>query len=121
ELVAAVAEAGALGFLTALTQPTPEDLHLEIKRCREMTDRPFGVNLTMLPAIKPPPYEEYRQVVIESAIPVVETAGSDPSPHVPHFREAGVKIIHTCTSVRHALRAQRLGVTAVSIDGFECA
>lgn len=121
ELVAAVAEAGALGFLTALTQPTPEDLHLEIKRCREMTDRPFGVNLTMLPAIKPPPYEEYRQVVIESAIPVVETAGSDPAPHVPHFLEAGVKIIHKCTSVRHALRAQRLGVTAVSIDGFECA
>lgn len=121
ELVAAVAEAGALGFLTALTQPTPEALAHEIKRSREMTDRPFGVNLTMLPTIKPPPYEEYRQVVIESGVPVVETAGSDPAPHVPHFRDAGVKIIHKCTSVRHALRAQRLGVTAVSIDGFECA
>lgn len=121
ELVAAVANAGALGMLTALTQPSPEALQAEILRCRGLTDRAFGVNLTMLPTIKAPPYEEYRQVVIESGITVVETAGSDPSPHLPHLLTAGVKVIHKCTSVRHALKAQRIGVTAVSIDGFECA
>lgn len=121
ELVAAVANAGALGFLTALTQPTPEALDAEIRRCREMTDRRFGVNLTMLPTISPPPYAEYLQVVIEAGVPVVETAGSDPSEYVGPLLAAGVKIIHKCTSVRHALRAQRLGVHAVSIDGFECA
>ncbi|MGO0575510.1 NAD(P)H-dependent flavin oxidoreductase [Ornithinimicrobium panacihumi] len=121
ELVAAVAEAGALGFLTALTQPTPEALAAEIARTREMTDRTFGVNLTILPSITPPPYAEYRDVIIESGIRVVETAGNIPAEHVDAFRPAGVKVIHKCTSVRHALKAQQLGVDAVSIDGFECA
>ncbi|MDV6013418.1 nitronate monooxygenase [Haloechinothrix sp. LS1_15] len=121
ELVAAVANAGALGFVTALTQPTPEDLADEIARTREMTDRPFGVNLTILPAIDPPPYEEYRQAIIESGVPVVETAGFNPKDHLPAFAEAGIKVVHKCTSVRHAVKAQSLGVDAVSVDGFECA
>ncbi|MFE6389751.1 MULTISPECIES: nitronate monooxygenase family protein [Nocardiopsis] len=121
ELVAAVAEAGALGFLTALTQPTPEALAAEIRRCREMTDKPFGVNLTILPSINPPPYDEYRRVIIESGIGVVETAGFNPAEHIPEFHEAGVKVLHKCTSVRHALKAEKVGADAVSIDGFECA
>ncbi|MBE9372828.1 nitronate monooxygenase [Saccharopolyspora sp. HNM0983] len=121
ELVAAVADAGALGFLTALTQPTPEDLAKEIERCRELTDRPFGVNLTILPSINPPPYDEYRRVIVESGIPVVETAGFNPEEHLPEFREAGVKVLHKCTSVRHAIKAEEIGVDAVSVDGFECA
>ncbi|MEV0050150.1 nitronate monooxygenase family protein [Saccharopolyspora shandongensis] len=121
ELVAAVAEAGALGMITALTQPTPEDLVKEIARCREMTDKPFGVNLTILPTITPPPYAEYRQAIIESGIGIVETAGSNPAEQVAAFKPAGVRVLHKCTSVRHALKAQRLGVDAVSIDGFECA
>jgi NAD(P)H-dependent flavin oxidoreductase YrpB (nitropropane dioxygenase family) len=120
-LVAAVAEAGALGFLTALTQPTPEELAREIARCRELTDRPFGVNLTFLPAIDPPPYAEYRQAIVEAGVPIVETAGSNPTEHVAVFRAAGIKVIHKATSVRHALKAQSVGVDAVSIDGFECA
>src|SRR5213592_3721918 len=89
ELVAAVANAGALGFITALTQPTPEDLAKEIARCRELTDRPFGVNLTILPSINPPPYAEYRDVIVESGVPVVETAGFNPAEHLPAFRAAG--------------------------------
>ncbi|SNR87279.1 2-nitropropane dioxygenase precursor [Haloechinothrix alba] len=121
ELVAGVANAGALGFLTALTQPTPEALAKEIARTREMTDRPFGVNLTILPAIDPPPYEEYRDAIIESGVTIVETAGFNPQEHMPTFTEAGIKVIHKCTSVRHAVKAQALGVDAVSIDGFECA
>lgn len=121
ELVAAVANAGALGFITALTQSTPEDLAKEIARCREMTDRPFGVNLTILPAIKPPPYAEYRAAIIESGIGVVETAGNKPQEHVDEFRKHGIKVVHKCTSVRHALSAERMGVDAISIDGFECA
>ncbi|MEO0981938.1 MAG: nitronate monooxygenase family protein [Pseudomonadota bacterium] len=121
EMVAPVANAGALGFLTALTQPTPEDLAKEIARTREMTDKPFGVNLTILPAIKPPPYAEYRDVIIESGIKIVETAGYKPKEHVDHFKEHGVKVIHKCTAVRHALSAERMGVDAISIDGFECA
>ncbi|MEI6374029.1 MAG: nitronate monooxygenase [Actinomycetes bacterium] len=121
DLIAAVANAGALGFLTALTQPTPEALAAEIARCREMTDRPFGVNLTILPTINPVPYDEYRQAIIESGIKIVETAGSNPAPHLPAFKEAGVKIIHKATTVRHSLKAESLGVDAVSIDGFECA
>lgn len=121
ELVAAVADAGALGFLTALTQPTPEALALEIARCREMTDRPFGVNLTILPAISPPPYAEYRAAIIESGIGVVETAGYKPQEHVDEFKTHGIKVIHKCTAVRHALSAERMGVDAISIDGFECA
>jgi nitronate monooxygenase len=121
ELVAAVANAGALGFLTALTQPTPEALAAEIARTRELTDQPFGVNLTTLPAIDPPPYDEYRQAIVESGVGVVETAGYNPEPHIPDLHARGVKIIHKCTSVRHALKAQRAGVDAISIDGFECA
>lgn len=121
ELVAAVANAGALGMITALTQPTPEDLAKEIARTREMTDRPFGVNLTILPAITPPPYAEYRQAIIEGGVTIVETAGNLPAEHVEALQPAGVKIIHKCTSIRHALKAQSIGVDAVSIDGFECA
>lgn len=121
ELVSAVANAGALGFLTALTQPTPEELAKEIQRCKDMTDKPFGVNLTILPTITPPPYAEYRQAIIESGVKIVETAGSNPKEHIPHFKEAGIKVIHKCTSVRHAVKAQELGVDAISIDGFECA
>ncbi|WP_372351184.1 NAD(P)H-dependent flavin oxidoreductase [Streptomyces sp. KL116D] len=121
ELVSAVADAGALGFLTALTQPTPEALTREIARCREMTDRPFGVNLTILPSINPPPYDEYRRAIIESGVKVVETAGFNPEAHLPEFRAHGVKVLHKCTSVRHAVKAEQIGVDAVSIDGFECA
>jgi NAD(P)H-dependent flavin oxidoreductase YrpB (nitropropane dioxygenase family) len=121
ELVAAVAEAGALGCITALSRPSPEDLVGEIRRCRELTDKPFGVNLTILPTISPPPYAEYRRAIIEAGVPVVETAGSNPKEHVDDFKAHGIKVIHKATSVRHALKAQSLGVDAVSIDGFECA
>ncbi|WP_050395615.1 NADH:ubiquinone reductase, partial [Pseudomonas aeruginosa] len=107
--------------LSALTQPSPEALAAEIARCRELTDRPFGVNLTLLPTQKPVPYAEYRAAIIETGIPVVETAGNDPGEHIAEFRRHGVKVIHKCTAVRHALKAERLGVDAVSIDGFECA
>jgi nitronate monooxygenase len=121
ELVAAVANAGALGFITGLTQPTPEALASEIKRTRDMTDKPFGVNLTILPTINPVPYDEYRQAIIENGVKIVETAGNNPAPHLPHFKAAGVKIIHKCTSVRHGVKAQSIGVDCISIDGFECA
>lgn len=121
ELVSAVANAGALGFLTALTQPAPEDLVKEIARTRDLTDKPFGVNLTILPSISPPPYAEYRQAIIESGIGIVETAGYKPSEHIAEFKQHGVKVIHKCTAVRHALSAERMGVDAISIDGFECA
>lgn len=121
EMVAPVANAGALGFLTALSQPTPELLAKEIARTKEMTDQPFGVNLTILPAIKPPPYAEYRQAIIEGGIKIVETAGYKPQEHVDHFKQHGIKVIHKCTAVRHALSAERMGVDAISIDGFECA
>ncbi|MBW4815365.1 NAD(P)H-dependent flavin oxidoreductase [Rhodococcus qingshengii] len=121
ELVAAVANAGALGMLTALAQPTPDDLAREISRTRELTDQPFGVNLTILPTITPPPYDEYRNVIIDCGVKVVETAGSSPAPHLPHFHGAGIKVLHKCTSVRHAVKAQVLGVDGISIDGFECA
>ncbi|HST40893.1 MAG TPA: nitronate monooxygenase family protein [Conexibacter sp.] len=121
ELVAAVANAGALGCITALTQPTPEALAAEIARCRELTDRPFGVNLTILPSITPPPYAEYRQAIVEAGVTIVETAGANPAEHLAHLQPAGVKVIHKATSVRHALKAEALGVDAVSIDGFECA
>jgi NAD(P)H-dependent flavin oxidoreductase YrpB (nitropropane dioxygenase family) len=120
-LVSAVANAGALGFLTALTQPTPEDLVKEIQRCRELTDRAFGVNLTILPTLKPPPYAEYRQAIIESEITIVETAGNNPKEHIDELKKHGIKIIHKCTTVRHALKAESMGVDAVSIDGVECA
>jgi nitronate monooxygenase len=121
EMVAPVANAGGLGFLTALTQPTPEDLAKEIARTREMTDKPFGVNLTILPAIKPPPYAEYRQAIIEGGVKIVETAGYKPQEHIDHFKQHGIKVIHKCTAVRHALSAERMGADAISIDGFECA
>ncbi|WP_396655699.1 NAD(P)H-dependent flavin oxidoreductase [Microbacterium sp.] len=120
-LIAAVANAGALGFLTALTQPTPEALAAEIRRTRDLTDRPFGVNLTILPTINPVPYDEYRAAIIESGVTVVETAGSSPEPHLPDFHGAGVRVIHKATSVRHAVSAATKGVDAISIDGFECA
>jgi nitronate monooxygenase len=121
ELVAGVANAGGLGFITALTQPTPDELRREIDRCRTLTDRPFGVNLTILPAITPPPYAEYRQAIIDSGVKIVETAGYKPQEHVDHFKAHGIKVIHKCTAVRHALSAERMGVDAISIDGFECA
>jgi NAD(P)H-dependent flavin oxidoreductase YrpB (nitropropane dioxygenase family) len=121
ELVAATANSGALGFLTALTQPTPTELANEIARCRDLTDRPFGVNLTILPTINPPPYDEYRKVIVEAGIKIVETAGSNPGPHLPMFHDNGIKVLHKCTSVRHAVKAQDLGVDGISIDGFECA
>jgi len=121
ELVAPVAEAGALGFLTALTQPTPELLAKEIQRCRDMTDKPFGVNLTILPSLTPPPYEEYRAAIIEGGVKIVETAGYKPTEHIADFKAHGIKVIHKCTAVRHALSAERMGADAISIDGFECA
>lgn len=121
ELVSAVANAGAFGFLTALTQPTPEALAAEVERTRSLTDKPFGVNLTILPSLKPIPYEEYGRAIIESGIKVVETAGRSPEPFMPPFEAAGVKVIHKCTSVKHALKAQRVGCAAVEIDGFEAA
>jgi len=121
EMVAPVANAGGLGFLTALTQPTPEDLAKEIARTKEMTDKPFGVNLTILPTIRPVPYDEYRAAIVESGVRIVETAGANPAPHVDYFHAHGVKVIHKCTSVKHAAKAQSVGVDAISIDGFECA
>ena len=121
ELIAAVANAGALGFITAHSAGKPEDLAKELKRCHEMTDKPFGVNLTLLPSLNPIPYDEYRRAIIESGVKIVETAGNNPQPHLPRFKEAGVKVIHKCTSVRHAVKAQSIGVDCVSIDGLECA
>ena len=120
-LAAAVSEAGGLGILTALTQPTPEDLRAEIRRTRELTAKPFGVNLTILPTINPVPYDEYVKVAVEEGITVIETAGANPEPFMPLFKEHGVRVVHKCTAVRHALKAERVGVDAVSIDGFECA
>lgn len=121
ELASAVSNAGGLGILTALTQPTPEDLYREIQRCHEMTDKPFGVNLTILPTINPVPYAEYADAAIRGGIKVIETAGRSPEEFMPLFKANGVRVIHKCTSVRHSLKAQSLGVDAVSVDGFECA
>lgn len=120
-LAAAVSEAGGLGIITALTQPTPAELVREIEASRELTDRPFGVNLTILPSINPPPYEEYLDAIIESGVTILETAGANPEPFMPKLKDAGIRVVHKCTSVRHALKAERIGVDAVSIDGFECA
>ena len=120
-LVSAVANAGALGFMTALTHSTPEGLAKEIKLCQEMTDKPFGVNLTILPTLRHTPYAEYRQAIIESGVRIVETAGYNPEEHIVEFKKHGVKVIHKCTSVRHAVKAQKVGVDMISIDGFECA
>jgi len=121
ELAAAVSNAGGLGILTALTQPSPEDLAKEIARCREMTDQPFGVNLTILPSAKPPPYEAYLDAALDNGVKVLETAGNNPKEFIVKAKARGVKIIHKCTAVRHALSAERNGVDAVSIDGYECA
>ena len=120
-LVAAVANAGALGFITAHHSQSAEELHKEIQRCRDLTDKPFGINLTLLPSLNPIPYDEYRQAIIESGIKIVETAGRAPVDHLPAFKAAGVKVIHKCTSVRHAVSAVKHGCDVISIDGFECA
>jgi nitronate monooxygenase len=121
ELAAAVSNAGGLGIITALTQPTPEDLLREVARCRSMTDQPFGINLTILPTIKPVPYDAYAQAIASSGIRIVETAGRNPEPYLPAFKQAGITVIHKCTSIRHALKAERIGCDMVSVDGFECA
>ncbi|MFV0531319.1 MAG: NAD(P)H-dependent flavin oxidoreductase [Flavobacteriales bacterium] len=121
EMASAASNAGGLGIITALTFPTPEELRKEIERCRTMTTKPFGVNITMLPSITPPPYEEYAKVIIESGVKIVETAGRNPEPFMPYFKKAGIIVIHKCTSVRHALKAEKVGCDIVSVDGFECA
>lgn len=121
DLAAAVSNAGGLGIITALSMPTPEALTAEITRCREQTSLPFGVNLTILPTINPPPYEEYLRAIIESGVKIVETAGRNPQPFMSAFKSAGIKVIHKCTSVRHALKAESIGCDVVSVDGFECA
>jgi NAD(P)H-dependent flavin oxidoreductase YrpB (nitropropane dioxygenase family) len=121
DLIGPVAEAGALGFLTALTQPTPEALLAEIARCRSLTDKPFGVNLTVMPTVRPVPYDEYVDAILEGGVRIVETAGRSPEPYLPKLKEARTKVIHKAVTVRHALKAQKLGVDAVSIDGFACA
>ena len=120
EMACAVSNAGGLGIITGLTQQTPEDLAKEIARCHEMTDKPFGVNLTFLPALMKPPYPEYIKAIIDGGVKIVETAGRNPEAHLPKMKEAGIKIIHKCTSVRHALKAEKIGCDAVSVDGFEC-
>lgn len=121
EMASAVSQAGGFGVLTALTQPNPEALAREIDRCRAMTDQPFGVNLTLMPSVTPPPYADYLDVVIDKGIGVIETAGNNPRAFIDKLKAHGVRILHKCTSVRHALSAERSGVDAVSIDGFECA
>ena len=120
ELASAVSNAGGLGIITALTQRTPELLAREIARCREMTDKPFGVNLTFLPSVNPPDYPGYVKAIIDGGVKIVETAGNNPQKWLPALQEAGVKVIHKCTSVRHALKAEAIGCDAVSVDGFEC-
>ena len=120
ELAAAVSNAGGLGLITGLTQKTPELLAREIARCHEMTDKPFGVNLTFLPTFSAPPYPEYIAAIAEGGIRVVETAGRSPEAHMPALKAAGIKVIHKCTSVRHSLKAESIGCDAVSVDGFEC-
>ena len=120
ELAAAVSNAGGLGVITGLTQRTPELLAREIARCNEMTDKPFGVNLTFLPTFAQPPYPEYIQAIVEGGVRVVETAGRSPETYLPALKAAGIKVIHKCTAVRHALTAERIGCDAVSVDGFEC-
>lgn len=120
ELAAAVSNAGGLGIITALTQPTPEDLAKEIAKCHDMTDKPFGVNLSFLPTFAAPPYPEYIQAIIEGGVTIVETAGRSPEQYMPALKAAGIKVIHKCTSVRHSLKAEKIGCDAVSVDGFEC-
>jgi nitronate monooxygenase len=120
ELAAAVSNAGGLGVITGLTQKTPELLAREIARCRDMTDKPFGVNLTFLPTFAKPPYPEYIRAIIEGGVRIVETAGRNPEPYMQEMKAAGIKVIHKCTSVRHSLKAEAIGCDAVSVDGFEC-
>jgi NADH:quinone reductase (non-electrogenic) len=120
ELAAAVSNAGGLGIITGLTQRTPELLAAEIRRCRELTDKPFGVNLTFLPALQAPDYPGYVRAIIDGGVKIVETAGNNPQKWLPALRDAGIKVIHKCTSVRHSLKAQSIGCDAVSVDGFEC-
>jgi NADH:quinone reductase (non-electrogenic) len=120
ELAAAVSNAGGLGIITGLTQRTPEDLAKEIARCREMTDKPFGVNLTFLPMVNTPDYPGYVKAIIDGGVKAVETAGNNPAKWLPVLKEAGIKVIHKCTSVRHSLKAESIGCDAVSVDGFEC-
>ena len=120
EMAAAVSNAGGLGIITGLTQGTPEKLAAEIARCQEMTDKPIGVNMTFLPTLTPPDYPALFKVIIDSGVKVVETAGNNPAQYLPMLKEADVKVIHKCTAVRHALKAQSIGCDAVSVDGFEC-
>jgi NADH:quinone reductase (non-electrogenic) len=120
ELAAAVSNAGGLGIITGLTQKTPELLAKEIARCRDMTDKPFGVNLTFLPSFASPPYPEYIASIVEGGVKIVETAGRSPEQYMPALKAHGIKVIHKCTSVRHSLKAERIGCDAVSVDGFEC-
>jgi nitronate monooxygenase len=120
EMAAAVSNAGGLGIITGLTQGTPEKLAAEIARCKTMTDKPFGVNITFLPSMTPPDYPGLIQAVIDGGVKVVETAGNNPALYMPALKEAGIKVIHKCTAVRHALKAQKVGCDAVSVDGFEC-
>jgi len=120
EMAAAVSNAGGLGIITGLTQRTPELLANEIARCREMTDKPFGVNLTFLPSVVPPDYPGYIRAIIEGGVKIVETAGNNPAKWLPVLKENGIKVIHKCTSVRHSLKAESIGCDAVSVDGFEC-
>jgi NAD(P)H-dependent flavin oxidoreductase YrpB (nitropropane dioxygenase family) len=120
ELAAAVSNAGGLGIITGLTQRTPEALASEIRRCREMTDKPFGVNLTFLPVLTQPDYPGYIRAIVEGGVRIVETAGNNPQKWLPALHEAGIKVIHKCTSVRHSLKAEAIGCDAVSVDGFEC-
>jgi nitronate monooxygenase len=120
ELAAAVSNAGGLGIITGLTQKTPELLDAEIKKCKALTDKPFGVNLTFLPVLTAPDYPGYVRAIIENGVKAVETAGNNPQSVLPYLKEAGIKVIHKCTSVRHALKAQSIGCDAVSVDGFEC-
>ena len=120
EMAAAVSSAGGLGMITALTLKSPGDLADEITRCREMTDKPFGVNLTFLPTVSSPDYPGYIRAIIEGGVKIVETAGRNPQPYMPYLKDAGIKVIHKCTSVRHALKAEAIGCDAVSVDGFEC-
>jgi len=120
EMASAVSNAGGLGIITGLTQPTPEDLAKEIAKCNDMTDKPFGVNLTFLPGFREPPYPEYIEAIIAGGVRIVETAGRSPEQYMPALKEGGIKVIHKCTSVRHSLKAERIGCDAVSVDGFEC-
>ena len=120
ELAAAVSNAGGLGTITGLTQKTPADLANEIAKCNDMTDKPFAVNLTFLPTVASPDYPGYVKAIIEGGVKVVETAGRNPVQVLPYLKDAGIKVIHKCTSVRHSLKAQDIGCDAVSVDGFEC-